>query len=138
MVPSTIAFAAAAESPADLRLEWVGGDAAVSGKVGQTVELKTLLRNVGGRGAFAAVVKTHTSLGPFGDPVRVQPGPAAGASLPRTITIPLALGMRELCVEVALQNVAVDDSQDPNPRDNRICRAIKVFEKEKSSGADQE
>jgi hypothetical protein len=56
----------------------------------------------------------------------VQPGPAAGKALTNHFNLPLAEGMREVCVDVHLQNVSAEDPPDPNPADNRICRAVQI------------
>jgi hypothetical protein len=113
---------------ADLRLEWRDPASAVDGVAGSTVELPYRLRNVGGRDAFAVVLKTHTSLGAPQQPERVQPGPKAGATMERTISLPLATGMREVCVEAMLQTLAADEPTDPTLKDNRICRPVRVRE----------
>jgi len=115
-----------AASPADLRLEWAVAKDSIDGRAGETVEIRYLLRNVGGADAFAAVLSTSTALGPQGAPRRVQPGPRAGDSLALTLSLPLAEGMRELCIDAALQNLRAEDPADPNPGDNRICRTVKV------------
>lgn len=117
----------------DLRLEWKDRGDAISGRAGSSVALSFLVRNVGSAPAFATVLRIHTSLGRLGEAVRIQPGPSRGASIERTVTVPLAAGMRELCVEAVLQSRAPDDPVDPNPNDNRICRAIRVTERPKES-----
>jgi hypothetical protein len=38
--------------------------------------------------------------------------------------------MRELCLDAALQNLRAEDPADPNPGDNRVCRAVKVRPRE--------
>lgn len=113
-------------APADLRLQWIGPPTAVRGSAGQTVDLRFEIRNVGGRDAFATIVKAHTTLGPLNSPQRVQPGPRAGASVERKLAVPLASGMREICVEASLQHRTDGDPPDPSPKDNRICRAVNV------------
>ncbi len=123
-----ISAAAAESAPSDLRLEWVDTLPVVEGTAGATIELKYLLRNLGGRDAFAVILKSHTSLGPAGAPLRLQPGPAAGRAMERKLALPLAIGMRELCIEASLQNRQSDEPADPNLRDNRICRAVRVTE----------
>lgn len=127
------AAAAGAGSPPDLRLEWlVGGAPATSGappvraREGETVEIPYRLRNVGGADAFAAVLEARTALGPAGRPVRLQPGPAAGAAADRTLRLAVAAGMRELCIDVRLQTLEPDQPGDPNGHDNRICRPVEA------------
>jgi hypothetical protein len=116
----------AGDAPADLRLQWVGPPAAVRGPAGSTMELRFQIRNVGGKDAFATIVKAHTTLGPLNAPARVQPGPRAGALVERKLAVALADGMREICVEASLQNRSDGDPPDPNPVDNRICRPVNV------------
>ena len=120
-----LALAAAPPPPPDLRVAWTDGGKDLEGDAGVTVPIAYTIQNVGGRDAFAVVVRLTTALGPVA-PIRLQPGPAAGGVLPRSQTVSLAVGMRELCVDVALQNVALEDPPDPNLTDNRICRGVKV------------
>ena len=122
--------AAAAPPPPDIRLEWAGGAAPVEGPAGKVVDLGYAVRNVGGETAFAVVIRTLTSLGPHGQPVRLQPGPDPGAQFDRTLAITLARGIREVCVEADLQNRNRDDPLDPTPSDNRICRVLRVADRE--------
>ncbi|MBZ0089314.1 MAG: hypothetical protein K8H90_02935, partial [Thermoanaerobaculia bacterium] len=96
---------------------------------GETVRLRFRLRNVGGEGAFAAVLAAATALGPQGAPERIQPGPRAGESLARSLRLPLAEGMRDLCIDAALQRPRPADPGDPNPGDNCICRPVRVAAK---------
>lgn len=119
---------AAAPPPPDLRVAWSDGAKELEGEAGITVPIGYAIRNVGGRDAFAVVVRVFTALGPVA-PIRLQPGPAAGAALERQGTVSLAIGMRELCIDVTLQNVNIEDPPDPNLADNRICRVVKVREK---------
>lgn len=123
----------AATAPPDIRLEWVGGAAAVDAEAGATVELRYLVRNTGGSEAFAVVLRSFSSLGPLGDPVRIQPGPAAGASVGRKLSFAAAGGIREVCVEASLQNRNRDDPLDPTPSDNRICRVVRVKPRQTAS-----
>jgi hypothetical protein len=113
-----------------LRLEWGGTETSIDGRTGETVELSFRLRNVGGQDAFAALLSASTALGPQGSPQRLQPGPRAGESLTRKLLLPLAEGMREVCIDASLQNLRAEDPADPNPGDNRICRAVKVKARE--------
>ncbi len=134
MFPFTLALflsAAVASAPPDIRLEWTGGAGPIEGKAGQTIELTYVVRNVGGTEAFAVVLRGLSSLGPTGDPVRIQPGPAAGRRIDRRSTMALASGMRELCIEATLQNRNRDDPLDPTPSDNRICRVVRVAAEDK-------
>jgi hypothetical protein len=123
-----------APAPADLRLEWLLEDGVVAeapvvqGAPGEVVELAYRLRNVGGQEAFAAVVRADTALGPVGAAERLEPGPEAGKSFRRVLALPLAEGMRELCLQARLQNRRAEDPPDPNPDDNRVCRRVVVDE----------
>lgn len=131
--PATSSVALAAEArPPDLRLEWSSGGhdpgaaEAVRGRRGETLRIPYRLRNVGGSDAFAVVVEAHTALGPVADRERLQPGPAAGAAIDRILSLALATGMRELCIDARLQTMEPEDAGDPNPQDNRICRKVEV------------
>jgi len=123
---------AAEAPPPDLYLEWIVGGRAVSdgppleGFAGQTVVLDYRIGNAGGRDAFAVIISAHTALGRVAPPNRVQPGPKAGARLDRTLTVALAEGMRELCLEIQLQNLSAEDPGDPEPKNNRRCRRVEV------------
>jgi hypothetical protein len=127
-----VALPAAVVAPPDLRLEWVEAGhttreaAPVSGRPGETLRLPYQIRNVGGSDAFAVIVAAYTTLGPLGQAERLQPGPRAGQDTPRQLTLPLARGMREVCLDVHLQTLNVSDPQDPNPSDNRLCRRVDV------------
>ena len=44
----------------------------------------------------------------------------------RTLSLSLARGMREVCIDAALETAHADEPRDPNPRDNRICRPVRV------------
>lgn len=128
-------------SPPDLRLEWLEGGrptreaGPVSGAAGETLRLPYQLRNVGGGEAFAAVLSVRTTLGPLGRAERLQPGPDAGEEVPLWLDLPLARGMREVCVEVRLQTLDAGDPGDPNRTDNRLCRKVEVEpDKEQESG----
>lgn len=128
--PAGVGLAAEARPP-DLRLEWAPGGPAASaeplrGRPGETVRVDYRLRNVGGSDAFVAVVEARTALGPVGGPQRLQPGPAAGATIERRLSLALATGMRELCVDARLQTVEPEEPGDPNQRDNRICREVEI------------
>jgi hypothetical protein len=132
-VPALGSARAGAESPPDLRLEWlVDGEAvtagapSVRGREGATVEIPYRLRNVGGADAFAAVLEARTALGPAGRAVRLQPGPAAGAAVERVLRLAVAAGMRELCIDARLQTLEPDQPHDPNRHDNRICRPVEA------------
>ncbi|MDA8019112.1 MAG: hypothetical protein MPN21_16860 [Thermoanaerobaculia bacterium] len=125
----------AQEAAPDLRLEWqVDGRFARSapplrGVAGSTQTLRYRIRNIGGSDAFAAILAFYTTLGRRGRDVRIQPGPDAGRSFEQEMTLPLASGMREVCIEARLQTVADDDPRDPNPSDNRVCRRVEVHER---------
>jgi hypothetical protein len=119
--------------PPDLRLEWLAGGAPVTGataavraRAGETVTVPYRLRNVGGSDAFTAILEARTALGRTGPPERLQPGPAAGSASDRSLTLAVADGMRELCLDARLQTLEPQDPGDPNPRDNRICRPVEV------------
>lgn len=113
-------------TPPDLRLEWLDPAEAIEGTAGETVELRYQLRNIGGRDAFAVVVRAHTSLGEPRRPERLQPGPKAGEKADRKLPLALAVGMREICIDVTLQNLSAEEPGDANVKDNRICRPIRV------------
>jgi hypothetical protein len=123
----------AAESPPDLRLEWLEGGAptprppAVRGRAGELVRFDFRLVNVGEGAARSVALATHTTLGPAGAREELRPGPGAGEAMRRSIELELAVGLRELCIDATLVE---DDAggRDPNPEDNRICRAVEVSE----------
>jgi len=114
------------EQSGDLRLEWTGAAGKIQGRAGEAVVLRFQLRNVGGRDAAAAVLAVATALGPLGPPRRLAPGPRAGQGETRTLSLSLARGMREVCIDAALETAHADEPRDPNPRDNRICRPVRV------------
>jgi hypothetical protein len=116
----------AADAPPDLRLRWIPAASPVRGSVGETAELQYELSNAGGSPAFAVIVRVQTTVGPVGQPVRLQPGPAAGASMSRKVTLALVQGMREICIDAALQNRGGSDPPEANLENNRICRAISI------------
>lgn len=116
-------------APADLRLEWPGGARErepLKGRPGESVRIAYVVRNVGGRDAFAAIVTSHTALGRVRPDERVRPGPAAGGRLDRRLRMALAEGMRELCLEVRLQTLRADEPPEANREDNRLCCAIEI------------
>ncbi|MBZ0112854.1 MAG: hypothetical protein K8J08_10365 [Thermoanaerobaculia bacterium] len=120
--------------PADVSIEWVDEGAQtgepLEGEEGSTAEVRYRVRNVGGRDAYAVLVQSHTALGPLGPAIRLRPGPKAGQGIDRTLTVPLARGMRELCVEGRLQTLdASRPAEDPSPRNNRACRPIRVVDR---------
>jgi hypothetical protein len=117
-------------APADLRVLWTDDGRPVTGIAGSSIEIGYVLRNQGGRDAFAVVLRALTALGPATPPTRLQPGPAAGKQFQRVLRLALAPGMRELCVEATLQNLSLEDPVDPNPADNRACRSVAVREKQ--------
>ncbi len=119
------ASGAAAPPPPDLLLEWSTA-ASVKGSAGTTVNLEYRVRNVGGQDAFAVLLRAYSALGPLHRPVRLQPGPRPGAAILRVLAVPLATGMREVCVEAGLQNLRLEDPPDSTPDNNRICRAVVV------------
>ena len=122
----------AAPPPPDLRLEWRLAEAysrkapPISGIAGSTVTLRYRLRNVGGSNAFAAVIASHTALGRQGRSIRLRPGPKAGRAFERTLDLPLAVGIREICIEARLQTIGANEPRDPHPEDNTLCRRITV------------
>lgn len=122
----------AAAAPADLRLEWLENgahlrDAApLRGEVGETKRVSYLLSNVGGDDTFAAILSVRTTLGPQGRPRRLEPGPEAGEAWRQELALPLAAGLREVCIEVRLQTLQASDAPDPNTEDNSLCRRVLV------------
>ena len=118
---------AAHPTPPDLAVVWSKSSAVVSGAAGETIEIGYVIRNLGGRDAFAVISRVSTTLGPI-PRARIQPGPEAGKSVERVLSLPLAVGMSELCIEVILQNVSLDDPSDPNLKNNRACRPVAVRE----------
>lgn len=123
---------AAQRTPPDLAVVWTdsGKPASkpVSGVAGETVDIFYDISNVGGRDAFAFVTRVVTTLGKI-RPARIQPGPAAGKSMPKfKLPLALAIGMSEVCVDVSLQNVSLEDAPDPNLKNNRACRPVAVRE----------
>jgi hypothetical protein len=127
LVPLALLLATA--TPPDVRLDWINAADVITGEAGATIEMRYSVRNVGGAPAFAVVLRNVTSLGPLGEPLRVQPGPEPGKKMDRVLSFALAPGMRELCVEATLQNRNLDDPLDPTPSNNRICRVVRVTER---------
>jgi hypothetical protein len=131
-IAGLLALSAAAPAAPDLRLEWLDAGSGtrdmgpVTGRAGETVRVPYQIRNVGGSAAFAIIVAAHTTLGPLGRPERLQPGPKAGEDMSRSLVLPLARGVREVCLDVRLQTRNVDDAQDRNPSDNGLCRRVEV------------
>lgn len=119
-----------APPPPDLRLEWKSASP-IEGRSGQVVLVPYRLRNIGGAHAFASILRVHTTLGPYDAAERIQPGPKAGQTIDRAINLALAVGIREVCVEVTLQTLAADERGDPNLKDNRVCAPVKVTASEK-------
>ena len=122
----------ATAAPPDLFLEWlVDGRAVIdspdlTGRAGETVRIEYRIRNIGGTAAFAVIGQAQTALGRVGAPIRIQPGPDAGAHIDRHLDLPLARGMREICIDVQLQTLAADDPKDPDTDNNRRCRHVTV------------
>ena len=119
------ASAAPPRTPPDLEITWVDDGHSLAGKSGETLQIRYRISNLGGTDAFAVIARASTTLGPI-SPARIQPGPAAGKRFERSFGLALADGMKELCVDVQLQNVALDDPPDPNLRNNRACRHVAV------------
>jgi hypothetical protein len=121
-----------AAAPPDLRLEWLGAGSAsdegppVHGRPGEEVRLDYRLMNVGARPAAAVELTTHTTLGPAGAPVELRPGPDSGEEYRRSVELELTIGLREVCIEARLRSDADDETRDPTPDDNRICREVEV------------
>ncbi|MEM7049954.1 MAG: hypothetical protein AAF604_09845 [Acidobacteriota bacterium] len=124
--------------PPDLRLEWRLGDRtsrrapAVQGRPGEVVTLPYVLRNVGGQAAHGVVIEAFTQLGPVGASKRLRPGPRPGQEVARRLDLPLARGVREVCIVVRLQTLEIEDPRDPHPDDNRLCRPVAI-----ATGADR-
>jgi hypothetical protein len=133
MFLAPLALLLATATPPDVRLDWINAADVITGEAGKTIEMRYAVRNVGGKPAFAVVLRNVTSLGPLGEPIRVQPGPEPGKKMERVLSFALAPGMRELCVEATLQNRNLDDPLDPTPSNNRICRVVRVTERSTSS-----
>jgi hypothetical protein len=134
----------------DLHLEWVaengdkerprndlGPTPPIEGHAGQTVRLKYRIRNVGSTDAFAVIVRVQTGLGNGERPMRIQPGPAAGKAIERTIDVALAVGLAEVCVGAVLQTIRADDPRDPFTEDNRICRRARCARLERGNHEDR-
>jgi hypothetical protein len=118
--------AAAADVPPDLRLQWTGKEATVRGVVGAKVDLEYELSNIGGSPAFAVIVRAQTTVGPVTAPIRIQPGPKPGAGTKRKVSFTLVRGMREICIDAALQHRDGGEPPEANFDNNRICRAISI------------
>src|SRR5687767_4585935 len=103
LASAAVSLSTAADTPPDLRLRWTTAGASVAGAAGTTADLQYELTNVGGSAAFAVILKAQTTVGASGQPVRLQPGPAAGASMQRKVSFALVRGMREICVDAVLQ-----------------------------------
>jgi hypothetical protein len=138
ILPLTALLLASAPTspPPDLRVEWVSGASTtregevIRGSAGETRRLEYRVRNVGGTEVFAVILSARTALGPLVRPARVQPGPQPGRHLRRALDLPLAEGMREVCIEAVLQTRDAEDPHDPNPKDNRLCRRVEVTEEQ--------
>ena len=117
--------AAPPRTPPDLEIAWVDDGKTIVGNGGDTVQIRYRISNLGGTDAFAVIARASTTLGPIA-PARIQPGPAAGKRFERSFSVALADGMKELCIDVQLQNVALEDPPDPNLRNNRACRHVAV------------
>lgn len=136
----------------DLRLEWIGDRPAqpppaagestkptiemspIDGRAGETIRLKYRIRNVGASDAFAVLIKVQSGLGVRARTTRISPGPTAGKALERTLDLPLAVGLVEVCISAVLQTVRSDDPRDPFTEDNRICRRAHVRPAERGTG----
>ena len=126
LTSAAVSLTAAADTPPDLRLRWSTAGTSVGGTAGSSAALEYELANVGGSGAFAVVLNAHTTVGRVGPPERLQPGPAAGATVKRKVSFALVRGMREICVDATLQTRGERDPLEANLENNRICRAVIV------------
>lgn len=126
LASAVLSFSVAADPPPDLRLQWTTAGTPVSGVAGSSAELDYELTNVGGSRAFAVILNVHTTVGRVGPPLRLQPGPAAGASVQRRVSFALVRGMREICVDATLQTRGEREPLEANLQNNRICRAVVV------------
>ncbi len=133
---STLLFVVAPsdhQPPADLLIEWVTESRhpspPIEGESGTSVDVGYRVRNIGGSDAYAVLIRSHSALGPLGQPIRLHPGPKAGRGIERTLRVPLARGMRELCVEGRLQTLGTDPHEDPSPNNNRACRPIRIVDR---------
>lgn len=126
LASAAVSLSSAADTPPDLRLRWTTPGASVAGTAGITVDLQYELTNAGGSAAFAVILKAQTTVGAAGPPVRVQPGPVAGASMQRKVSFALVPGMREICVDALLQTRGRGEPPEANLENNRICRAVTV------------
>jgi hypothetical protein len=126
LTSAAVSLPLAAAPPPDLHLLWSTAGASVSGAAGSSASLEYELTNIGGSPAFAVILKAHTTVGPVGPPLRLQPGPAAGASVQRKVTFALVRGMREICVDATLQTRGEREPPEANLQNNRICRAVVI------------
>jgi hypothetical protein len=120
------------QPPADILIEWVDVEpeaVPLEGESGTTTEVKYRVRNIGGTDAYAVLIRSYTALGPLGPSIRLRPGPRAGRDIERTLTVPLARGMRELCIEGRLQALDSTATEDPSPQNNRACRPIRIVDR---------
>lgn len=126
LTSAAVSLSVAADTPPDLHLQWSKTGSSVSGAAGSSAHLEYELTNVGGSGAFAVILNVYTTVGRVGPPLRLQPGPAAGASVQRKVSFALVRGMREICVDATLQTRGEREPLETNLQNNRICRAVVI------------
>lgn len=119
-------FLADCSRPApDLCVEWKGVNRLpIHGTQGEIVELHLRIHNIGSADAFALVLLA--SFEAPGLPARIEPGPAAGHFIDRSLELEPSPTIEEVCLFARLQTLQRDDPRDPRPADNRICRRLEA------------
>ena len=109
----------------DLCLEWRRDPGLpLRGAGHESVEFEVRIRNLGRGGAFAVILAAAAGDRSLGQPSRIEPGPAAGAYIDRSVRLRLPPDLDQLCLTARLQTLQIDDPRDPRQADNRICRRI--------------